>query len=277
MEKVRRNKIVSIILGVFQGMLIGVSGILPGISGGVLCIVFGIYKPFMEVLASPISGIKTHWRRLLPVGIGAAAGFFMLVKAVSELLTRHESLATAAFAGLILGTLPSLVRAAGKERRTKGSYIAFACSFVIFFTLFGWLKISSGFSVTPSFLWYVIAGGIWGLSIVLPGLSSSAILISLGLFGPIADGAVSFDMSVLIPLAAGGLGALVLMARLINSLYQKHFSIMSHIIIGVVVATTLPILPTDFSGAVDALVRISLVVLGFAAATLFDNISTRVQ
>lgn len=277
MEKVKRNRIVSIVLGVLQGMLIGVGGILPGISGGVLCIVFGIYKPFMEVLASPACGIKVHWRRLLPIGIGAAVGFFMLVKAVSELLTKHEALATAAFAGLILGTIPSLVRTAGKEKRTKGSYIALACSFVVSFLFFGWLKVSDGLSVTPSFLWYAAAGAIWGLSIVLPGLSSSAILIFLGLFAPIADGVISFDMSVILPLAVGGVGSLVLMAKLINSLYQKHFSIMSHIIIGVVVAITLPILPWDFSGVTDALVRISLAVLGFAAAILFDNISTRVQ
>lgn len=277
MEKVKRNRIVSIILGIFQGLVIGVSGILPGISGGVLCIVFGIYKPFMEVLASPIRGLKAHWRRLLPVGIGAAAGFFMLVKAVSELVEKHEALATAAFAGLILGTLPSLVRTAGKEKRTKGSYFAFAISFVVFFSLFVGLKLSVGVSIAPSFFWFVLAGAVWGLSIVLPGLSSSAILLFLGLFGPIADGAMALDFSVLLPLAIGGVGSLILLSKLINMLYEKHFSVMSHIIIGIVVATTLPILPTSFTSVADALVQISLVVLGFVAAIVFDNISTRVQ
>lgn len=277
MEKVKRNRIVNIILCVFQGLIIGVSGILPGISGGVLCIVFGIYKPFMEILASPIAGIKAHWRRLLPVGIGAGAGFFMLVKAVSTLIEEHESLATAAFAGLILGTLPSLVRAAGKEKRSKASYVSFALSFVIFFTLFACLKVSDGLNVTPNFIWFVIAGAIWGLSIVLPGLSSSAILIFLGLFGPIAEGAISFDFSVLIPLAVGGVGSLVLFAKLINMLYEKHFSVMSHIIIGIVIATTLPILPTSFVSVMDAFIQISLVVLGFVYAIIFDNISRRVQ
>lgn len=277
MEKVRRNRIVSIILGVLQGIVIGVSGILPGISGGVLCIVFGIYKPFMEILASPIDGVKRHWRRLLPVGIGAAAGFLMLVKLVSEVLEKHEALATAVFAGLILGTLPSLIRAAGKEKRTKSSYIAFAVSFALFFALFAWLKMSEGLMVTPSFLWFIIAGGIWGLSIVLPGLSSSAILIFLGLLGPIADGAMAFDFSVIFPLALGGIGSLVLLAKLINMLYEKHFSVMSHIIIGIVVATTLPILPISFSSVADAFVKISLAVLGFVAAIVFDNISARVQ
>lgn len=277
MEKVKRNRIINIILCIFQGLVIGVSGILPGISGGVLCIVFGIYKPFMEILASPLSGIKAHWRRLLPVGIGAGVGFFMLVKAVSTLIEEHEALATAAFAGLILGTLPSLIRAAGKEKRTWRSYTAFFVSFILFFVLFVWLKLSDGFSVAPNFLWFAVAGAIWGLSIVLPGLSSSAILIFLGLFGPIAEGAISFDFSVLFPLAVGGVGSLILFAKLINLLYEKHFSVMSHVIIGIVVATTLPILPTNFISASDAFVQISLVILGCVCALVFDNISTRVK
>ena len=277
MEKVRRNKLASIILGLFQGIVIGVSGILPGISGGVLCILFGIYKPFMEVLASPLKGIKAHFKRLLPIGIGAVLGFFMLVKAVSDVIESSEALAIAAFSGLILGTLPSLVRAAGKEKRTASSYVAFFVSFAMLFTLFVWLKNANSFSVTPSFLWYVIAGALWGVSIVLPGLSSSAILIFLGLLGPIADGAVNLDFSVLLPLALGGGVSIILLARLINMLYEKHFSVMSHIIIGVVVATTLPILPTNFASVSDAVVRLSLLALGFAVASAFEMINARIQ
>lgn len=277
MTKETRNRTLAVILLVFQGMLIGVSGILPGISGGVLCVAFGIYKPLMELLAAPARGIRAHWRTLLPVGIGAAVGFSVLVKAVSDLLTNHEPQATAAFAGLVLGTLPSLVRAVGKQKRTKGSYIAFALSFAICFVLFGWLKNSEGFTVSPSFFWFTVAGVLWGISIILPGLSSSAILIFLGLFTPIAEGAMSLDMSVLLPLALGGAASLILLSKLVNSLYQKHSMLMSHIILGVVLATVIPLLPFNFSSLTDALVRISLTVLGFAAATVFDYASTRLQ
>ncbi len=277
MERAEKNRIIGVILGFLQGIAIGVSGVLPGISGGVLCIVFGIYKPFMEILASPFAAIKRYWRRLLPVGLGAAAGFFMLVEAISTLIELHEGLATAAFAGLILGTLPSLVRAAGREPRRKTSYIALAASFVVFFVLFGGVSIWDGLSVTPSFVWYIIAGAIWGISIVLPGISSSAILIFLGLFAPIADAAVNFDLSVLIPLAIGGVGALVLLSRLINMLFERHYSVMSHIIVGIVVATTLPILPYRFDGLLDAFLKLALVIGGIAVAILFDRISEKIQ
>ena len=274
MTNARKNRPFYVILLFFQGMLIGVSGILPGISGGVLCVAFGIYKPFMELLASPLRGIRAHWRMLLPVGLGALIGFSVLVKAVSDLLTNYESLATAAFAGLVLGTVPSLLRTAGQQKRGGGSYVAFFVSFALFLSLFLCLKNFDGITVSPTFFWLAFAGCLWGISIVLPGISSSAILIFLGLFTPIAEGAMAFDMSVILPLAIGGAASIILLSKLVNSLYRKHFSVMSHIILGVVIATVIPILPFTFSSIGDALVKILLVAVGFGAATVFDIIST---
>lgn len=277
MEREKKKKAGGFLLRLFQGLLIGVSGVLPGVSGGVLCVVFGIYKPVMEVFSAPLKKLKEHWRLLLPVGIGSAAGFFLLVRAVSSVLENYESLATCVFAGLILGTLPSLIRTAGKEKRTAGSYTAFFISFAFFFVWFMYLQYGVGFSITPSFFWFVLSGVIWGLSIVLPGLSSSAILLFLGLFEPIVSGAESLNFGVLIPLAIGGVAAIVFLSKAVNVLYEKHFSVMSHIIIGIVVATTIPIIPTHFTGFIDFLVQVALIVIGFAAAILFDRIGSKVQ
>lgn len=272
-----KKKTGSFLLRLFQGLLIGVSGILPGVSGGVLCVVFGIYKPVMEVLSAPFRKWKEHWKMLLPVAIGGAAGFFLLVRVVSSALEHYEALATCAFAGLILGTLPSLIRTAGKEKRTAGSYTAFLLSFVLFFALFTYLQYGVGIALTPSFIWFVLAGAIWGVSIVLPGLSSSAILLFLGLFEPMAEGAENFDFGVLLPLAIGGASAIVLLSRLVNMLYEKHFSVMSHIIIGIVLATTIPIIPLHFAGVLDFFIQVSLIVIGFSTAVFFDYLGNKLQ
>ena len=276
MEATRKKKI-NFVLRLFQGLLIGVGGILPGVSGGVLCIVFGIYKPLMEVLASPVQKLREHWKTLLPVALGSAAGFFLLVHLVSAVMEKYEALATCVFAGLILGTLPSLVRTAGTGKRSPSSYAAFLISFACFFALFSFLEQGGGMQITPSFLWFLLAGAIWGISIVLPGLSSSAVLIFLGLFEPLVEGAKRLDFGVLIPLALGGVGVIVLLSRLINRLYEKHFSVMSHAIIGIVLATTLPILPTHFAGVADFCVQFALIAVGFVAANLFDYMGSKVQ
>lgn len=263
------------ILRLIQGVIIGVGGILPGVSGGVLCMAFGLYKPIMEVLASPRKNLKTHLDLLLPVGIGAAAGCFGLAHIVGALMDGYPELATAAFAGLILGTLPALLRTARSKTPSRGSMPALLISFIFFFSLFCFLNRGEGLSLTPNFFWYLLAGAIWGVSIVLPGLSSSGILLFLGLFEPMVNGAKSLDFAVLIPLAVGGIGAIILLARLVNRLFDRYPAVMSYIILGIVAATTIPILPMHFTSAADFAVKTALLVLGFAAAETFDLLGRR--
>ena len=62
-------------LRILQGALIGLGAVLPGNSGGVLCVVFGIYTILMEFLADPFRKMKTHLPKLLPVIIGIVIGF----------------------------------------------------------------------------------------------------------------------------------------------------------------------------------------------------------
>ena len=54
-------------LKLIQGIVIGIGAVLPGISGGVLSVVFGVYQPIMEFLADPVSCLKTHLPVLFPV------------------------------------------------------------------------------------------------------------------------------------------------------------------------------------------------------------------
>ena len=106
----------TVLLRLVQGFIIGAGGILPGISGGVLSVIFGIYRPVMEVLAHPLNGLRRHLSLLLPVGAGAILGFLCGGGLILVLFDRSEKLATCLFIGLILGTLPSLWAEAGAAR-----------------------------------------------------------------------------------------------------------------------------------------------------------------
>ncbi len=276
MEKaVNKKNTKNAFLCFLQGVLLGGSGILPGVSGGVLCVIFGIYKPLMELLASPFKKIKEHWKLLLPVGLGALAGFVLIVNVLGSVMENYKSLAECVFVGLIIGTLPALVRSAGKEKRTVGSYVAFFVSFTVLFLLLMYFKHFSSFEVVASFGWYVVTGVVFGISIVLPGLSAYTILEFFGLFEPLINGVRSIDFSVLIPVGIGGAVALILLSKCISMLYEKKFSIMSHIIIGVVVATTIPLIPTSFPSIKSFLVQLSLFACGFAVAMIFDKLEKK--
>ena len=247
----------NLLLRFVQGLIIGVGGILPGVSGGVLCIVFGLYQPVMEVFAAPIRNLKKHFALLAPVALGAAVGCFGLAHLVGAAMQAYPAYATAAFVGLILGTLPALLRTAREKPASRGSAPAFFTSFALFFTLFLFLGREDGLAITPNFFWYLLTGVIWGVSIVLPGLSLSSILIFLGLFAPLVNGAKSLDFAVLLPVGIGGIAAIALLARL------------------VVAATTIPLIPTQFASVADFFVQVCLMVVGFAVALAFDRLGKK--
>ena len=122
---------------VLQGALIGLGAVLPGISGGVLSVVFGVYRPIMELLADPLRKWKTHLPRLLPYMIGSAAGFLGVANLLSYVLETYPEQSVCVFVGLIGGMLPSLWREAGEQGRTGGNRIVSGVTFAaMIFLLF---------------------------------------------------------------------------------------------------------------------------------------------
>ena len=105
------------IFRVLQGALIGLGAVLPGISGGVLSVIFGIYKPIMELLSNPFKNFKTHVPKLIPVIIGGVIGFLGVANILSFFLEKYPDPSVCVFIGLITGMLPSLFREAGTQQR----------------------------------------------------------------------------------------------------------------------------------------------------------------
>ena len=91
-----------------QGSVIGLGAVLPGISGGVLCVVFGVYRTFMEFLAAPVRSLRRDARTLLPLVLGFVFGFMGISKALGFLLDRYPDPSVCLFVGLIGGMIPSL-------------------------------------------------------------------------------------------------------------------------------------------------------------------------
>ena len=263
-------------LKILQGALIGLGAVLPGISGGVLCVVFGIYKTIMEFLADPFRKFKTHFPKLLPYGIGLIVGFLGIAKVLAFLLDKYPAPSVCVFIGLIVGMLPSLFREAGEKGRTKGSYIALVLAMIIVFTLLISLQVLS-VSIAPNFVWYLFCGFCLALSVIAPGMSFSTLLMPLGLYQPFVDGIGNFDFSVLIPGGIGALLTVILFAKAVNMLFEKQYSIAFHAIVGVVIAATVMIIPFESFAvsAASAVINIVCIAVGVAAALALDKFNSK--
>jgi len=293
-KKTPRRSILHWLLRVIQGALIGAGAMLPGISGGVLCVIFGIYQPMMALLAHPFRAVRKYFKELLPVLTGWVLGYWGLARVLNMLFT-HPSLSSAAiwlFLGLIAGMMPQLFRDAGKQGRTYKSWIALAVSFLSVFALLLYLQYGVRISIQPNMWWYLVCGVLWGLSLVVPGLSSSSLMLFLGLYQSMAAGVSNFSLEVVIPMAVGIVLVILLTARAINYMFDRHYSSASHAVIGFVIASAIGIiLPASGNTGVDGeiigmiytgdantlLLWVISFALGFLAAWLMDRVGKRVQ
>ena len=259
------------------GVLIGAGAILPGVSGGVLAVVFDIYRPFMEVLTHPREAIPKYWRWFLPIGLGCAIGFLGFAKGIAAAIDVSSTVTTWLFIGLIVGTVPSLFREAGKEGRSIGSWVSMGvCAGAIFFSLFYVGKVIC-VTVEPNFWWYNFCGALWGMSLVIPGLTSSSVMMALGLYQPMLEGLARLDFLVLSACLPGMVLTILLLARLVSWFFRKHYSIAFHGIFGIVLASTLVIIPTSYVGAWEIVLSAVCCIGGFLLAYFMARLDRRIQ
>ena len=271
--KNKNNGVLHLILRLLQGMLIGVGAVLPGISGGVLCVVFGIYKPVMELLGSPFKRFKTHVPKLLPVIVGGAIGFLGVAKILAFFLEKYPEPSVCLFIGLITGMLPSLFREAGEQGRPKGCWIALVVAFAIILALLISLNLFS-VTITPN----IFCGFCLALSVIAPGMSFSTLLMPLGLYTPFVDGLGNLEMGIIVPAGIGAVVTVICLARAVDALFDHYYPYAFHAIIGIVIAATIMIIPVDsFTVSVgSAVTNIICIVVGIVAALALDAFNSKI-
>lgn len=259
-----KKSLLSYVLLILKGALVGFGAILPGVSGGTLCVTFGMYHPIIETLSHPVTGLKKHGLRLILFVLGVAIGFVGLSGLTATLLDQNPTLITCSFVGFIIGTFPELWQDAGKEGRTKGSIWALCIGFVVMLGVLTLLKTNLSVAITPGIAAYVFCGVLWGLSFIVPGLSSSSLLLFFGLYQPMLADISSFDFAVLLPMGIGMALTVLLLSKGVEKLYSKFYNTASHVLLGIVAATTVMVIPEDMRAALLAIVVCAVASIGFS-------------
>lgn len=255
-----------------EGMIMGVGAVLPGISGGVLCVIFGIYQPMMEMLSHPKTGLPKYKHMVLPIVLGFLAGFVLLAGVIAKIAAKQATVVTSLFIGLIIGTLPELFRDSARDGRNKACWAALGISTAALLAVFMVIKYGMEVQLTPNVGWFLFCGALWGLSMIAPGMTSSSILMLLGLYYPMTAGIAAMEPGVIIPFLLGIVATVLLLARGVNALLTKNYGIVCHCIIGFVIASTIPIIPISFRDGREFIFSIAAVFVGFAAAYFLSKL-----
>ncbi|MCD5154818.1 DUF368 domain-containing protein [Enterococcus gallinarum] len=264
-----QQKTESVLSRFLKGVVIALGFILPGVSGGVLAAILGIYERMLRFMAHLTKNFKENLLFFLPVGIGGIVGIGLLSKPLERLLQNYQIVVLWGFAGAIIGTLPALAKESTlKSKRTMGDLFWFFGTMIIGFLFLYFMGDILG-TIPANFLGFVLAGGLIALGVLVPGLSPSNLLLVLGLYDPMLKGFKGFDiLGVFLPIAIGGLLVMLLFSKLMEWLLEHYHSKVYHFILGIVIASTvLIVLPpvADYSGFtwLTAVSGVILFVLGY--------------
>ncbi|HHU98302.1 MAG: DUF368 domain-containing protein [Bacteroidales bacterium] len=238
----RINPVTDWIIRLLKGTLVGIGAILPGLSGGVLAVIFGLYEPLLKFLADLKKDFVKNVLFFIPVIIGVAFGIFLFAIVVEKAFGRYAAIFVCLFIGFVIGTFPSLYKTAGKKGRSTKDMVILIISALAIFTLM-LVGEQQLVNVTPDIPVWFGSGALIGLGLIVPGMSPSNFLIYFGLYDKMAAGINSFDMAVVIPLTAGVIVCVLLFAKLASFLFRKYYSGMYHFILGMVVGSSLAIFP----------------------------------
>jgi putative membrane protein len=273
-----KNTVFAFLFKILAGAIIGVGAVLPGVSGGVLCVIFGIYPLVMELLSHPFKDLKNKLSLLYPYLIGIVLGFLGIARLLGFLLTRFEAPSICVFVGLVAGMLPSLFVSVGKGRTRIFSYISMTVSCLLVLLVLLALRFTS-VDIEPNFIWYILCGSAVAISVIVPGMSFSTLLMPLGLYTPLVDGIGRLDFAVLIPVGIGAAVTVVAFARLVFYLFDKHYSVAQSAVIGIVIAATAVIIPYESFGASwgSAILNTLCLALGLGAAILLSRLNKKYE
>jgi len=269
------------ILTSLKGLLIGASMLVPGVSGGTMAIVLGIYDELICSVNNIFKDFKKSFFFLFKFCIGAVIGFILFARLISTALDKYERPVMYLFIGAILGGIPLLI----KQSEIKKNNI----KQIIFGAIAGLLGLGlvlaleqlpeSSFvfdaNITPKLLiMQIITGFIIAIALVLPGISTSHMLLVLGMY-PAFLSALENPLKNILFLGFLGVSVIIgvfIITRPLEFAMKKYPQLTYCGIIGFVAGSVITVFP-DFPTGIEIIVCVITLVLGYLAVNRITKIS----
>lgn len=229
------------------GAFIGVLSILPGASGGVAAVVFGVYERLVNDLADIFHKIRTDFRFIFFIGCGLVLGMGVTAFGLDWLMTNLEVPAMFFFTGLIIGQFPDVFKMTQEDCKKSSTlnYLALVIGILITVLLvfagnFGGSGTEATITRNPSmYILLIFTGLIIAASKIAPGVSGSAILLAMGLYKPLISAFTSFDLVVILFFGIGLIVGIFLFAKIVSWALGAHRRSTYFLIFGLTVGSTL--------------------------------------
>ena len=184
------------IILVIKGFFMGIANVIPGVSGGTIAIILGIYEQFINTISNLFKDLKANVKFLLPIFIGMGLAILTMSKVISYSYDEFPLPTIMFFVGLVFGGIPLLLKKVQGKKESKqiSNYIIFLITFglVIFLASYKFIfsmnsEVSFASMNIGSYILLFIVGIIAAATMVVPGVSGSLVLMILGYYYPIIN------------------------------------------------------------------------------------------
>ena len=261
-------------INIVKGIFIGAGAIVPGVSSGVLCVIFGIYEKLLDAVLNFFKDIKQNIKFLFPIALGVGIGVLLFSNMLNYLLYEFPIQTKAIFIGLIIGTIPSLIKEVNEKETFKPQNVVYLLIALTIGMLTVILEnqmniVSNGDKMSMMYL--VMCGAIMSIGIVVPGVSSTIILMLLGVYSVYLQSVANLYLPVLIPLGIGLVLGSIIVMRITKKLLETHYGKTFYSIIGFTIGSVFVLLPQGMT-LLEIVLSVLCVVLGVYVSRIPDAI-----
>ena len=234
-----------------KGFCMGAADVVPGVSGGTMAFILGIYEELLNAIKSfDFKSLrylvtfrmgtffeKISWQFLLSLGLGILTAIFTLSKFLAWLLENEPVLIWSFFLGLILASVVTVSKQVDQWKLSR--WVSLLCGLVGIYIIVGLVPVS-----TPNDLWFLfVSGAIAICAMILPGISGSFILVLMGKYQFVLQAVNERDFLVLGVVAAGACVGIALFSRLLAWLLSKYHDLMVALLTGLMIGSLRKVWP----------------------------------
>ena len=278
------------------GILIGIANIIPGVSGGTIIVILGLFDKVMESISN-IFKLKISFKERLDsllficqIGLGVGIGLVGFAKVLEYLFVKFEIKTLFYFAGLIISSIPMLKKQEMNNEKIKPIYFILG---ILLIGIIAYLnpgesgnivKLDTLLNTNLTLIYLlslILIGMIAGATMIFPGISGSMVLLVIGkyhLFKGYVANVTTFKLQILIPLVFIALGVgigIILSAKVTNYLLKNFKQNTMSFIIGLIIMSSIIILPTSGYNLINTLTSILMFILGSILVIYFDKLKSK--
>ena len=231
------------------GLLIGIGCVLPGVSGGVMAVSFGLYRPMLDAVLGIFHDTRRKLLFLAPLALGGAAGLLLGARCLGTAMRLYEKPMLCLFTGFILGGVPDLLaeaEAGGRFRRRWLGALAGGVLLALPMALLRAQGVERALSLTP--LQALAVGLAEGVGTVVPGLSTSFLLMNLGWYQAYLDALAHPQAGVLGLVALGFAASALASMKAVQWLFDHARGYAYYAVLGFLLVSVALVFPGVGSG-----------------------------